>query len=134
MLLTIELVAIPVDEGGGYSACVPALGSWTCVGDGETPQAAVNDLFANFQEEIEISLKKGIVSAEPPGVVAEMLALAEEGRKWAKREINDLLTVADYLPDKYWQYTPDGHGVCLTTEGRERLAFLRGLVGEEKPE
>lgn len=41
---TIEITKIPDDEGGGYTACIPELGRWAFVGDGETPEQALTDL------------------------------------------------------------------------------------------
>jgi hypothetical protein len=62
--------------------------------------------------------------------IAALTPLAEEGRKAVKREIGDLLKVAGHLPDEYWR-CPHTLGTCLSDAGRERLAYLRGLVGEE---
>ena len=40
----VEIRAIPVELGGGYSACIPCLGRWTFFADGETPEEALANL------------------------------------------------------------------------------------------
>lgn len=58
----IKLEVIPEDMGGGWMASIPALGEWTFLGDGETPEEAIEhlrevfDLF--FEESKEHRLKE----------------------------------------------------------------------------
>ena len=40
----IKITKIPDDEGGGYNACIPLLGSYALQGDGETKKEAIENL------------------------------------------------------------------------------------------
>ena len=46
----IEIVAIPENEGGGFHACIPALGRYFALGDGATALEALESL-NNFLKE-----------------------------------------------------------------------------------
>lgn len=41
---TIEVTRVPATQGGGYRACVPALGRWSVQADGDTPEEALHEL------------------------------------------------------------------------------------------
>ena len=56
--LTIEVVKIPDDEGGGVCVCVPELGRMAVLGDGESLKEALSDLFNEHGEEIEEAVNK----------------------------------------------------------------------------
>ncbi len=40
----IEIITIPVADGGGYQARIPLLGKYAFLGDGDTIEEAINDL------------------------------------------------------------------------------------------
>ena len=61
----IEVVYIPECEGGGYLAQLPELGKFAIVGDGDTPEEAVNDLNNLKKERFAHYLEKGIKIPEP---------------------------------------------------------------------
>jgi len=52
MKLIIEVIKIPDNEGGGYSACVPELGRCAVLGDGDTPIQAISDMIRHCPNEI----------------------------------------------------------------------------------
>jgi predicted RNase H-like HicB family nuclease len=53
------------EEGGGYMACIPQLGSRTFVADGETPAEAVRALEALRGRLLPELLAEGVVLPEP---------------------------------------------------------------------
>jgi predicted RNase H-like HicB family nuclease len=53
------------EDGGGYMATIPQLGSWTFVGDGETPEEALASLNAIKAELFEEMLERGLPIPEP---------------------------------------------------------------------
>jgi antitoxin HicB len=55
----IALKELPDDEGGGWMATIPQLGSYTFVGDGETPEEALANLEQLKRYLFEEALKKG---------------------------------------------------------------------------
>ena len=61
----VEIIPISTDEGGGYNACIPRLGRWTAVGDGDTPEEAYADLRAALPSLIEDWIRRGISVPEP---------------------------------------------------------------------
>jgi len=61
----IEIVKIPDDEGGGYSACIPILGRSSFISDGETIEEALRNLEAIKKENFQRMLDKGIPIPEP---------------------------------------------------------------------
>jgi len=61
----IEVEKIPSDEGGGYCACIPVLGRWAFIGDGETPEEALKHLEEVKKDLFEEYIKKGIAIPEP---------------------------------------------------------------------
>lgn len=65
LLYTIEIVSIPESQGGGFSACLPEIGRYTAVGDGETIQEAILDLEKIKRERFSAYLKKSVSIPEP---------------------------------------------------------------------
>ena len=63
----VEVSPISLAQGGGYSACIPLLGRWSAVGDGETAAEAIADLQAHLPGLIEQWLHDGVAVPEPPG-------------------------------------------------------------------
>jgi predicted HicB family RNase H-like nuclease len=61
----IEIIEIPESEGGGVSASIPLLGRYSCVGDGETIQEAIDDLARVKPRVLEELLAKGERIPEP---------------------------------------------------------------------
>ncbi len=61
----IEIVKIPDDEGGGYSATIPQLGRNAFVGDGDTIDEAIKNLDDIKFELFEDYIKKGLPIPEP---------------------------------------------------------------------
>jgi len=61
----IEIAPIAEDDGGGYNACIPVLGRWSAVGDGDTPEEAITNLRAALPSLIEGWLKDGVKIPEP---------------------------------------------------------------------
>jgi len=61
----IEVTPIKPEDGGGYSACIPMLGRYTCVGDGETYEEAIRDLKINQASLIDRMLSEGNEIPEP---------------------------------------------------------------------
>ena len=61
----VEIIPIPHQEGGGYNACVPLLGRWTAVGDGDTPEEAYADLRAALPSLIEDWIGRDFPIPEP---------------------------------------------------------------------
>ena len=62
---TIEVTPIRPEEGGGWTACIPLLGRYSCVGDGETYEEAIEDLKKSQEDLIESMLEKGLEIPEP---------------------------------------------------------------------
>lgn len=69
---SVEITQIPEDEGGGYTACIPELGRWSVVGDGDDPNEAFNNLRAAMAEVIEEWLDKGQRIPEPRNAANEL--------------------------------------------------------------
>ena len=61
----IEIIPIPLEEGGGYSAQIPDLGKYSIVGDGETPQEAIEDLNEIKELRFKHYLENGVDIPEP---------------------------------------------------------------------
>lgn len=61
----IEIIKIPEDEGGGYSACIPLLGRSAFISDGETIEEALKNLDIIKEENFLRMLEKGIPIPEP---------------------------------------------------------------------
>lgn len=61
----IELVKIPESEGGGFSASLPEVGKFAIVGDGDTPEEAIENLNAIKEEYFSEYLSEGIQIPEP---------------------------------------------------------------------
>lgn len=60
-----EITPVAEDEGGGYAACIPLLGRWSAVGDGETAEQAYADLRAALPSLIGDWLERGVEIPEP---------------------------------------------------------------------
>lgn len=107
----VEIQTVPLDEGGGYSACIPLLGRWSAVGDGETPEEAYANLRAALPSLIKRWLERGVEIPEPalesveaaPTLLSGKLSLRlprtlhTQAANIAEREgvsINQLITVA----------------------------------------
>lgn len=63
----LEVSPVSAAEGGGYAACIPLLGRWSAVGDGETPAEAIADLQAHLPGLLQEWLDNGTAIPEPPG-------------------------------------------------------------------
>ena len=63
----LEVSYIPAAEGGGFTACIPLLGRWSAVGDGETAAEAIADLQAHLPGLLQEWLDNGVSIPEPPG-------------------------------------------------------------------
>ena len=60
-----EVTPILAAEGGGYTACIPLLGRWSAVGDGETAADAIANLQAHLPDLLEEWLHHGVLIPEP---------------------------------------------------------------------
>jgi len=65
----VEILPVPDSEGGGYAACIPRLGRYSAVGDGDTPEAAYADLRAALPSLIAGWLAQGVAAIPEPGEV-----------------------------------------------------------------
>lgn len=63
----IEVSPLTPTEGGGYAACIPLLGRWSAVGDGETAAEAIANLQAQLPGLIQQWLQDAVTIPEPPG-------------------------------------------------------------------
>lgn len=61
----IEIVKIPVDEGGGYSASIPQLGKYACISDGVTIDEALKNLEEVKREWFQTYIERGTIIPEP---------------------------------------------------------------------
>lgn len=61
----IEVLRIPEDKGGGYTACLPQFGRLAVVGDGETIMEAIADLEESKRALFEEYLEEGLEIPEP---------------------------------------------------------------------
>jgi antitoxin HicB len=61
----IEIIKIPDDEGGGFSACIPLLGRSAFIADGETVDEAINNLNLLKKESFGRMIENGIPIQEP---------------------------------------------------------------------
>jgi len=61
----IEITPIAEEEGGGFLATLPELGSYAFVGDGDTPEEAISSLRSLQEELFTRYLAKGIAIPEP---------------------------------------------------------------------
>ena len=61
----VEVKSIPVGEGGGFVACLPELGRYAVVGDGDTIRGAIQSM--NKIKEILLKewLEEGVSIPEP---------------------------------------------------------------------
>ncbi|MDZ7721628.1 MAG: toxin-antitoxin system HicB family antitoxin [candidate division KSB1 bacterium] len=61
----IEIQKIPEDQGGGYQACIPLLGKYAFLGDGETVEEALENLNETKEYLFNRYLERGIKIPEP---------------------------------------------------------------------
>lgn len=61
----VEVKKIADEDGGGYMACIPQLGRYAFVGDGETEQEAIDMLKEVKKDHFELYIKKGIEVPQP---------------------------------------------------------------------
>jgi antitoxin HicB len=62
---TVEVAPISNEDGGGFNACIPLLGRWSAVGDGETEAAAIRRLHNGLPSLIAAWLRDGVTIPEP---------------------------------------------------------------------
>ena len=60
----VEVIAIPLEDGGGYQASIPYLGSLAFRGDGETIQEAIDNLNKITEYLFLEYIKKGILNSK----------------------------------------------------------------------
>ena len=60
-----EVMPIPEELGGGFNACIPLLGRYSAVGDGETAEEAYADLRAVLPSLLEEWIREGVDIPEP---------------------------------------------------------------------
>jgi predicted RNase H-like HicB family nuclease len=63
----VKTEKIPTEEGGGWTAWIPLLGEYFCVGDGDTEEEAIKDLMKWRAECFKILIQQGIHIPEPGG-------------------------------------------------------------------
>ncbi|MCX8057525.1 MAG: type II toxin-antitoxin system HicB family antitoxin [Ignavibacteria bacterium] len=61
----IEIIEIPKEEGGGYSACIPSLGRYSVIADGETIEEAIDNVKKLKDQYLKELYQKGIPIPEP---------------------------------------------------------------------
>lgn len=61
----IEITEIAEEEGGGISACIPMLGRYSCVADGESHQEALENLKEVKRDLLKDLLDRGVAIPEP---------------------------------------------------------------------
>ena len=61
----IEIHPIPEEEGGGYESCIPELGRYAVVGDGETIEEALANLETTKKDRLSAYLEEGLIIPEP---------------------------------------------------------------------
>lgn len=61
----VEVKKIADEDGGGYMACIPQLGRYAFVGDGETEQEAIDMLKVVKKDHFELYIEKGIEVSPP---------------------------------------------------------------------
>ena len=64
----VEIIKIEEDKGGGYQACIPMLGRYAFLGDGETIEEAIADLEETKKYLFKQYLDKGLPIIEPDQV------------------------------------------------------------------
>lgn len=61
----IDVFSVSEDMGGGFVACIPQLGRYAFVGDGDSEEEALKDLEETKREYFEDWLKEGREIPEP---------------------------------------------------------------------
>lgn len=88
----IKIIKIPINEGGGYCACLPTLGENTFLGDGDTSNKAVANLLMItrefFRRPFRSTTTKGYKSYLPFRTDLETQGNLVKGRKL--KNIQDL--------------------------------------------
>lgn len=67
----VEIEKIPEEEGGGYHVCIPLLGRYAFVGDGDTIEEALAHLEEVKRDLFSLYLARGIPIPEPDEEEAE---------------------------------------------------------------
>lgn len=67
----VEVIQIPIDEGGGYSACIPLLGRNAFIADGEALDEALSNLQSLKEESFKRMIENGIPIPEPVQEIEE---------------------------------------------------------------
>lgn len=67
----VEIRPLSDADGGGFHACIPRLGRYSAVGDGETAEAAYADLRAALPSLISGWLTEGVSIPEPDAAPEE---------------------------------------------------------------
>ncbi len=70
----VEIRPLSDTDGGGFHACIPRLGRYSAVGDGETAEAAYADLRAALPSLISGWLAEGVPIPEPEPAPEEAAA------------------------------------------------------------
>lgn len=65
LIYPVELIQIPIDEGGGYSACIPQLGRNAFIADGDTVEEVLSNLQSLKEESFKRMIENGIPIPEP---------------------------------------------------------------------
>jgi len=135
----VMIRAIPIDQGGGYVATIPSLGSQAFVGDGETPQEAYKNLQAAKREIFEEYLHEGLPIPEPPSEHE----LGEYSGKFVirmPRELHARLAHAalenDVSLNQYAVYALSSFqsGQDSISQMREIVASTRTAIWQDEPE
>ena len=61
----IEVQPVSQQDGGGFTACIPLLGRWSAIGDGDTELEAITDLHTALPSLIEEWIKREVEIPEP---------------------------------------------------------------------
>lgn len=94
---TVVIGRVHPDDGGGYVAMAPDLP--ICIGDGDTPDAAVRDLDDAIDEWVEDAHSRGRLVPEAGSAMATLLKSAEY-RHWTARDArSDPGFLSRLLPD-----------------------------------
>lgn len=65
LIYPVELIRIPEDEGGGFSACIPQLGRNAFIADGDSVEEVLSNLQSLKEESFSRMLENGIPIPEP---------------------------------------------------------------------
>jgi len=79
---TIEIVPIPEDQGGGFTATLPEIGRLAIVADGDSLKEALSNLEEVKKERFAEYLERGLEIPEPE---LEQAPVAKHGKKLKKK-------------------------------------------------